>query len=349
MKKILFLTVFDPNFERNLKHSDISITSYNFFKIIFQGFFTNNRNSDFITTHHHYNGILKKSSFIKIFSLIQKLNFHDYDKIIVDSTIFSFLIIGFFLQFSLKFKVILILTDLPILNKLNIFKYLFQNLLINFFLNKVYLTNNMKKKYLNFKTLVIPFILPIECVVNNPVHQIPSKKYLYYAGSLDEINNIDKMISIFLNLNDKKLFLLIAGSGSNLDKLKNKFNFSNVVFLGQIEPEYSRKLMRNALLLLSFRDNLSRITKYSFPFKLMDYINSMTPIFTSKIDSFDSIPYITSYFYSFATSSSDKKITMSLNNVITNRGYFLRKSYSLYKKLFFKFNAQKIVNDIIKL
>jgi hypothetical protein len=203
----------------------------------------------------------------------------------------------------------------------------------------------MKFKFPLFKSLTIPIYLPNFCQVSNNNFQLPSYKYFYYGGSLDEINNIEFLINVCSNLLNENLHLVIAGVGKNYDTLKNRYRNPNIVFLGKIDPDFSRFLMRNALILLSFRIDYKKITDYSFPFKLMEYISSNTPIFTSYISSFESLGGLERLLTTFSYSDSVQTIQEKLNFMIANIENFRENASRLYKDCFLQFNIKKIVHS----
>ncbi len=343
---IYLLSAFNPFLRNKLLLSNISLTAFNFFEQIYLGFESEYGKCSIINNFKINNDKLVYLKPIELLQVLIKSNFKRGDLIVFDSTTLTFLIFSFFFQIFKGVKVIAFVTDLPTLNKSGLIIYLLNLIFLNLTFRKVFLTTKMKNKLPLFNSLTIPIYLPIFCQISNTHFFLPYSKYIYYAGSFDEINNIEFLINVCQGFLNKDLKLLIAGVGKNYESLKSKYSNSNISFLGKIEPEYSRFLMRNALILLNFRIDFKKITDYSFPFKIMEYIGSYTPIYSSYISSFESLDGLDRFLNTFTYKESFHVIQSKLKFMIENIQIFREKSFSLYKESFIRFNIQKIVQEI---
>jgi glycosyltransferase involved in cell wall biosynthesis len=352
MKKNNFVSIFSPYSKllgSVLLNSNISITTFNYFQLLSDGFESNGFELDYFSTHIIKNGKAFQRNKVELLTSFLKKSFRDNSCIIIDSTIFTFLLFGLFAQFFLRKKVVLVITDLPILSFVNFF-FVFSHLfLINFFINKVYITKKMKNNFINFNSIVFPILLPMKCEIKEKSFKIEYRNYLFYAGTFDKINNIEKMIMSFLSIDRKDIFLLIAGEVKDFSIQKMFSHYSNIVFLGKIDPIQSRFLMKNAIILLNFRINKLNVTNYSFPFKIMEYINSSRPIFTSYLNSFKYIDNLDDYMTLFYDHEDVNSISSKLLYCIEKKVFLADQADKLYKMIFMKYNVSNLVNHIISL
>ncbi|MFW9881853.1 MAG: glycosyltransferase family 4 protein [Candidatus Thorarchaeota archaeon] len=75
-----------------------------------------------------------------------------------------------------------------------------------------------------------------------------------YIGSLEKVKRINRLIQLFIGLNDQNISLVIAGTGSEESNLNKKYgNIKNLLFIGKIEHSKVPKLISSvdALILLS--------------------------------------------------------------------------------------------------
>jgi len=347
--KFFILSSFNPKLRDNLLRSNISITAYSFFKQIYDGFNDNIGNTFVVNNYDVVNNLIVYLKPFKVLNKLLKLNVKKGDYFIIDPTIQTLLIFSVFFQIFKGIKVIPIVTDLPLIKHTSLFFYLINFFFLSLTLRKVFITHNMKNRFPFFKSITIPLYFPNYCSLNNSSVQVPSYKYLYYAGSFDKINNIDFLIKVSEKFLSNNLRLIIAGIGVDYEMLKGQNTNPYVVFLGKVDPEYSRFLMKNALVLLNFRLDIKEITEYSFPFKMIEYIASLTPIFTSYLSSYKSLGNFEKQLNTFTYLESSELIIARLELIISNIENYKLKSLRLYESLFNKYNISSIVNQIVTL
>jgi len=112
------------------------------------------------------------------------------------------------------------------------------------------------------------------------------KEIICYAGSLSKGRGIRFILDAATFYKDKDyLFLIIGGRNSEIDKYKNKFTSSNVIFTGYIENSKIPLYLRCAdLLVMPYQGKIFTIDGCS-PMKVFEYLASggyiLAPIFPS--------------------------------------------------------------------
>jgi hypothetical protein len=345
-KNIYIFSSFNPHLNDNITRTNISITAFNFFKQIYDGF-NENFNPICVNNFEIVGNSINYLSTFKTLKSIFKLHLKKGDYVILDSTILTFLIYLVLIQFLKGIKLISIVTDLPLVKKTNIFFFLINYLFLTFTLRKVFISHKMFKKFPLFKSICIPTYFPTTCQIDLIRYSAPSFKYFYYAGSFDEINNIEYLIFVTQSFLSNNLKLILAGSGGNYELLKSQTQNPFIIFLGKVHPDYSRFLMRKAFVLLNFRLDDKKVTEYSFPFKMMEYIGSLTPIFSSYISSFNYLEEIKKNLTTFSYNESFEVIKNKLENMIININEYNINSLKLYEALFIKYNISRIIDEIL--
>jgi hypothetical protein len=293
-----------------------------------------------------YKYIKIKNIFITFFEVLRYVKKNSNHIFIVDGTMFKYVFIFFVLNFFLKIRATLLLTDHPKNMHKNIF---FSNLHI-FFLKSFsfyIVLNEYISKSLNIeKKKIIYHPMIIGPKFKEEVYNLYLYgDYIFYSGGIDDLNNVRFLIKVFLASNLIKYNLIIAGKGNLLERLKKEYNQKNIVFLGEIDYKETKNLMKRATLLISLRKNNHEVTRYSFPFKIMDYISSGTPLVSSFIDSFDSeiiqkIPII--------SIESEEVASKSLINIVENKLQFLKAEAIKNRDYFYqKYNAEALIKKII--
>lgn len=105
-----------------------------------------------------------------------------------------------------------------------------------------------------------------------------------YAGTLNKIYGIDKLVNAFLKMKLTNYELHIYGGGDYEDNLRIICNEkSNVKFFGWQPNDKIVDFLPKASLLINPRPSEEDYTKYSFPSKTMEYMLSGTPLLTTKL------------------------------------------------------------------
>lgn len=224
---------------------------------------------------------------------IRLLRMRQYKVLVVYSANSPFLISSFIHKILFKSKIILILPDLPeymnLNNKMSAIKKMLKSLdikvisfLYQYIDGFIFLT-----KYMNEKVNVNkkPYIV-LESVIDNVLLQKENKKdIILYSGTLNYKYGIKEFIEDFISSEDINLTLVICGSGEAENYIKKmEKEHKNIVFLGNITKERLVKLQKEAKLLVNPRKNNEEYTKYSFPSKITEYLESGTPVVCYKLD-----------------------------------------------------------------
>ena len=107
-----------------------------------------------------------------------------------------------------------------------------------------------------------------------------------YAGTLYKKYGIDTLIEVYEQL-DTDYELWIMGAGDYEEEIKKKAESNPMIkFFGVVSREEVMRREQEASLLLNIRNPKDEYTKYSFPSKMIEYMLSGTPVFTTKLPGF---------------------------------------------------------------
>lgn len=110
-------------------------------------------------------------------------------------------------------------------------------------------------------------------------------KVILYTGSLNQNFGIKHMIESFLLINKKEYCLWICGSGDCRNFVKNICTkHKNIRFFGFLEKKMISKLQQRATALINPRKNDGAYTKFSFPSKTIEYLETGKPVIMYKLD-----------------------------------------------------------------
>ncbi len=176
-----------------------------------------------------------------------------------------------------------ILTDLPeyvISTKSKFFLKLYY-WLINLQNKYVFLTKEMNEKinHHNKKNIIIEGWCDIKRISNN----VKKKNYILYSGNLNKNNGIQNLVAAFLEI-QSQYQLIIFGSGdydSELRKLILENN--NITYYGFANNDIVLKYQEESRILAIPRPLDEEFVKYSFPSKLIEYMQSGSAIITTKL------------------------------------------------------------------
>jgi glycosyltransferase involved in cell wall biosynthesis len=134
-----------------------------------------------------------------------------------------------------------------------------------------------------------------EIVVQNQKY---GSKVLMYSGSLFKIYGIDKLIDVMNHLRDDDIELHIYGDGeykNNIIEISKKD--SRIKYKGFVSRNELSEAMQKSTLLINLRNPLYEYTQLSFPSKMMEYMASGTPVFSTMLEGIPS-EYYNYIFYS---------------------------------------------------
>lgn len=112
-----------------------------------------------------------------------------------------------------------------------------------------------------------------------------NKKIVTHAGTLNKEVGIDKIVSVFRELQTENIELWLIGNGDYVDTIKEIAKIdSRIKYLGFLPKKEVFKKLTQSTVLVNFRNPKDEYTKYSFPSKLFEYMVSGTPVFTTALD-----------------------------------------------------------------
>lgn len=169
------------------------------------------------------------------------------------------------------------------------------------------ITKYMKSHFPNTPTYVIEGFSSPEIFSDENDSLIKKENAIMYAGALYEKFGVRMLIDAFLEI-DPKYDLWIFGSG-DLDEYIKSVATKNtrVKYFGNVPNKLVLKYEQKAMLLVNPRLTLNEYTKFSFPSKLIEYMQSGTPVLTTKLPGIPEDYYDKMYFVEFETVQDLKK------------------------------------------
>lgn len=109
-------------------------------------------------------------------------------------------------------------------------------------------------------------------------------KSILYTGTIEKEFGIENLIIEFMKNPQLELELWICGGGSYKDVLKHKIKSDiRIKYYGQVSNEDAMKMQRDAYILINPRAN-DKFTEYSFPSKILEYLQSGTIVLSQKLE-----------------------------------------------------------------
>ena len=148
----------------------------------------------------------------------------------------------------------------------------------------VYLTEAMKDEVAPDK----PYIV-IETIVDTTIFDeieqtnksVPPA--IMYAGELKEEFGLKRIMDVFENLKNNCELWLFGSGDYEAEIIKRASLNSKIKFFGRVTRDEVLKREKEATLLINLRSANSEFTKHSFPSKMIEYMLSGTPLFTTKL------------------------------------------------------------------
>lgn len=123
------------------------------------------------------------------------------------------------------------------------------------------------------------------------------KKIIMYAGSLFKIYGVEKILEVVNLIDDQNIELHIYGDGESKETIKLAAkNDQRISYKGFVDRSLILQSMQEATLLINLRNPEYEYTQLSFPSKLMEYMASGTPVFSTKLEGIPDEYYQYIYF-----------------------------------------------------
>jgi len=114
-----------------------------------------------------------------------------------------------------------------------------------------------------------------------------TKKLIAYTGKMNECFGIINLIDTFTSMQDPDCMLILCGDGDAKDYILEKAAYDlRIHFLGQVTPDIAGDIIQNADVLVNPRTNDREYTKYSFPSKTLEYLQSGKPVVTYMLSGY---------------------------------------------------------------
>jgi glycosyltransferase involved in cell wall biosynthesis len=127
------------------------------------------------------------------------------------------------------------------------------------------------------------FVSKDEIIKKYSINGTQDKFIFMYLGNIGPIAGVDKIITSFSKLNNDKLYMIIAGSGTAKDKcrlLAQKLKIANIAFV-EVQPDLKHVVELQSLSDILLLPINPEAANSSVPSKLISYMFSGKPIITS--------------------------------------------------------------------
>lgn len=173
-----------------------------------------------------------------------------------------------------------------------------------------------------------------------------------YAGGLDEKNNIRQMVDAFENVAEDGEYLCVFGDGAPECRkyIEDKSRTSkHIKYMGTAPNETVLKFEDSAQLLINPRTNSGEFTKYSFPSKFIEYLNSGTPALVNRLDGIPDEYYdVVLLFSGDRLSDYEKSIRRALNLSATEKLEIGERAREFIQKRNGKVNVLDKIEELVK-
>ena len=139
----------------------------------------------------------------------------------------------------------------------------------------------------------------------------PERKNLLYGGSLNEYSGIRELVEAMSYVDDESVELDIYGNGNLKDYIISHQN-DRIHYKGVVKNSEMLELQKKAWVLVNPRPIDDRIAMVTFPSKIFEYLNSGTPVITTKLNGF-SEEYLDKCF--FSETNDPVKLAECINRV----------------------------------
>lgn len=110
-------------------------------------------------------------------------------------------------------------------------------------------------------------------------------RYVLYTGTLDPRYGIAELVDAFCKLRNPVYRLVVCGAGAAQAYVASRaFQSPKLSYLGQVDPAFVLDLQKQAALLVNPRRNTGEFTKFSFPSKILEYMDSGNAVLMFRLD-----------------------------------------------------------------
>lgn len=94
-------------------------------------------------------------------------------------------------------------------------------------------------------------------IINNPIlfedkiENKQSSNSVIFAGRLSPEKGLDKLLSVWTNLQNNELKLIVIGDGEQKKELESKYSSENIIFLGSLDNDMVKKEIINSLAVIT--------------------------------------------------------------------------------------------------
>lgn len=195
---------------------------------------------------------------------------------------------------------------------------------------RVVIAKHMSSFFKKRNTLVVDSIaLEREKVLPLSV-QLPKGNNIVYTGGVNNEYGIQKLVSCFLDpvIKSRDLNLVICGEGPLRDWCANiATQNDNIFYLGVVPNDEVLSIQSQAFALINLRSIAGEYTKYSFPSKISEYIQTGVPVITTKLDG---IPEDLLEYLNIADEECPVEIVLAVVNNYENALVKAKKGTSYY-------------------
>lgn len=203
-----------------------------------------------------------------------------------------------------------------------------------------------------------PYIV-IEGIAENlvdPNHNFKRNeiKNIVYTGKLLEQYGLKNLVDAFIKTDNKDLRLILCGDGDCEQYILDAAaTDSRIVFMGKVSAEKAVEVQKEAFILINPRENRGEYVKYSFPSKLIEYLQTGNPVVSYYLSG---MPDCYSDFLYLIEDSDNpaNSIIDAIDVVLTDSDYIINQKYKRFAEysnnhLYYKTVAASLLklNDIL--
>ncbi len=148
----------------------------------------------------------------------------------------------------------------------------------------IYLTDAMSEEINPDKPYTVVEGIANIANINTNNTEKHKNRAIMYAGALNQIYGLDKLIEAFEQIDNDDIELWFFGSGNYASEIEEHANKDKrIKFFGRKTHKEILEFEKKATLLINVRNCNDEFTKYSFPSKTIEYMLSGTPLLTTEL------------------------------------------------------------------